>query len=268
MFGRTLIFLDLDDFLFLLGFVSLLLLFVFEFAEIEDFHHRRIGVRADLQQVEADRRRRAASPRGRSSRPAFRLPGRSVAPARRGCPRSRGARRELARGGQGSWLWCSPVEVDRVTAARPYGGAIMRRMDAKCSPILPRHSKRDKGCVRQPRRRRYRRSGGVASAARRATASASDSTSCASPPRRRSATVRLSASLRPTTAMHRNVLQAVLADLGVDLLVAQVGLDDQPGRLAARQRPRRHRRRRRRRWWRPPPAPARARAGSGRHSAR
>ena len=67
---------------------------------------------------------------------------------------------------------------------------------------------------------------------------------------------------------HRHVRQAVLAHLGVDLLVGQVGPHRQPGRRQRRRHLARRSRRRPRRWSPPPPAPAPARAGSGRHSAR
>src|SRR5271166_1849188 len=46
--------LDLNDFLLLLSFVLLFLLFVFELAEVQDLAHRRVGVRADLDQIKAD----------------------------------------------------------------------------------------------------------------------------------------------------------------------------------------------------------------------
>jgi hypothetical protein len=45
---------DLDDFLLLLGFVLLFLLFIFELAEVQDLHDRWVGVRADFKQVETN----------------------------------------------------------------------------------------------------------------------------------------------------------------------------------------------------------------------
>ena len=45
--------LDFDDLLFLAGFVALFLLFVFELAVIENFRHRRLGIGADLDEVES-----------------------------------------------------------------------------------------------------------------------------------------------------------------------------------------------------------------------
>ena len=76
-------------------------------------------------------------------------------------------------------------------------------------------------------------SGGVASVARTFAASARVRISCPSEPRRRSATLPSSASRRPTTAITGDLGQAVLADLVVDLLVAQVGLDPQAAPPAA-----------------------------------
>ena len=54
MFGRTLYLFDFDDALLLLGLVLLLLLLVFELAEVEDLADRRVGVRADFEQIQAD----------------------------------------------------------------------------------------------------------------------------------------------------------------------------------------------------------------------
>ena len=89
-------------------------------------------------------------------------------------------------------LWSSPVVVTGSAAAgrvRPIGSA--QRVGRSCA--IPRSS-----CSSR-RAFNFRKSGGVASAASLRTASSSGSTSCASPPSRRSATVRFSASRRPTT---------------------------------------------------------------------
>ena len=125
--------LDLDDFLLLLGLVLLLLLFVFELAEVEDLDHRRLGVGADLQQIEADGEGAVAALRARSSRPASRRPGRSAAPARRGSPRSRGGRRGWAARPWVLLLWSSPVVVGPVPEP------------ARCGRVTATHSLADPG---------------------------------------------------------------------------------------------------------------------------
>src|SRR6266446_2885249 len=50
--GAQLDFFDFDDFLLFAGFVLFLLLFIFIFAEIEDFTNRRVGGRRDLDEIE------------------------------------------------------------------------------------------------------------------------------------------------------------------------------------------------------------------------
>jgi hypothetical protein len=50
--GTNLDFFDFDDFLLLAGFVFLFLLLVFEFAIVELFTNRRLGIRADLDEVQ------------------------------------------------------------------------------------------------------------------------------------------------------------------------------------------------------------------------
>ena len=112
------------------------------------------------------------------------------------------------------------------------------------------------------------RSGGVASCRKPAHRFVQRQHLLAAPPSRRSATVPLLRLLAADHRQHRHVGQAVVAHLGVDLLVGQVGLHRQPGRARAPPPPPARRRRRRRRSLPPPPAPAPARAGSARRSAR
>ena len=262
--------LDLDDFLLLLGFVLLLLLLVFELAEVEDLHHRRLGVRADLQQVEARRRRRAAAPRGRSSRPASRRPGRSGAPGGRGSPRSRGARRGSAGRAWVLWLWSSPVAVTESPRARPVQGAGARQRAV--SPSC-------RGAIKRSRRRSAARSAAVD--ARRAQIGRRR---LGRKPRHRLGQRQHLLRLAAEPAQRHRALLRLLAGrprrctgtccrlcsrtLALIFWLARSSCTASPAAAQRRRDLVARSRRRRRRWSPPPPAPAPARAGSGRHTAR
>ena len=139
---------NLDDALFLLRLVLLLLLLIFELAEVENLADRRVGVRADFEQVKADGIGAQQRVRVRSSLPASRHPGRSSGPGGRVSPHSRVDRRGSATLAWGLGLWNSPMEVAqrRTRAIRPgvassVVGVLVARNQAETSSlqaVIPR----------------------------------------------------------------------------------------------------------------------------------